>query len=60
MKSPAENTELDLTEFPLETDDRVVLTEQNAGWPFYKLYQELRKEHEAMHGISKDKEEKTS
>ena len=39
---------------------KAVLTEQNAGWPFYKLYQELRKEHEAMHGISKDKEEKTS
>lgn len=30
---PAENTELDLTEFPLETDDRVVLTEQNARYP---------------------------
>lgn len=31
---------------------KAVVTEQNAGWPFYKLYQELRREHEAMHGIS--------
>lgn len=30
---PGENTELDLTEYPLETDERVVLTEQNARYP---------------------------
>lgn len=36
---------------------KAVLTEQNAGWPFYKLYQELRREHEAMHGISAAQEE---
>ena len=29
---------------------KAVVTEQNAQWPFYSLYQELRKEHEAMHG----------
>ena len=29
---------------------KAVVTEQNAQWPFYRLYQELRKEHEAMHG----------
>ena len=36
---------------------KAVLTEQNAGWPFYKLYQELRREHEAMHGLSAAQEE---
>ena len=27
---------------------KAVLTEHNSGWSFYRLYQELRREHEAM------------
>lgn len=27
---------------------KAVLTEHNSGWTFYKLYQELKEEHEAM------------
>ncbi len=31
-------------------DLKAVLTEQNSGWTFYHLYQELREEHAAMAG----------
>lgn len=33
LNQPLENTELDLTQFPLETDDSVVLTEHDVRYP---------------------------
>lgn len=36
---------------------KAVVTEQNASWPFYKLYQELRQEHEAVHRAAEGKDE---
>ena len=29
---------------------KAIITEENAGWTFYQLYQEIKKEHEAMSG----------
>lgn len=33
LKQPMENTKLDLTQFPLETDDSIVLTEHDVRYP---------------------------
>ena len=35
-------------------DLKAVVTEENSSWPLWKLYQELKQEHEKLHEVSND------